>query len=99
MDNITLGQILIVGGSIMGLYALGEWVVKKFDSIMKHYTDKLDKRIDDIEEKMKANHDKVEKDMGMLKDVTYIMLSHMATNNNTNEMRKVLDKYIQENIK
>lgn len=99
MDNITLGQIALIGGSIMGLYALGEWVVKKFDSIMKHYTDRLDKRIDTIEATMKANHDKVERDMGMLKDVTYIMLSHMATNNNTNEMRKVLDKYIQENIK
>lgn len=99
MDNITLGQIAVIGGSIMGLYALGEWVVKKFDGIMKHYTDRLDKRIDTIEATMKANHDKVEKDMGMLKDVTYIMLSHMATNNNTNEMRKVLDKYIQENIK
>ena len=48
---------------------------------------------------MKANHEKVDKDMGMLKDVTYIMLSHMATNNNTKEMQKVLDKYIQENIK
>lgn len=99
MDNITLGQIAVIGGSIMGLYALGEWVVKKFDSIMKHYTDRLDKRIDVIEETMKGNHDKVEKDMGMLKDITYIMLSHMATNNNTNEMKKVLDKYIQENIK
>ena len=99
MDNITLGQVLLVGGTIMGLYAIGEWAVKKFDSIMKHYTDRLDSRIDTIEATMKANHDKVEKDMGMLKDVTYIMLSHMATNNNTNEMRKVLDKYIQENIK
>lgn len=99
MEQITLGQIAVVGASIMGLYALGEWVVKKFDSIMKHYTDRLDSRIDTIEATMKANHDKVEKDMGMLKDVTYIMLSHMATNNNTNEMRKVLDKYIQENIK
>lgn len=99
MEAITLGQILIVGGTIMGLYAIGEWVVKKFDGIMKHYTDRLDKRIDTIEATMKANHDKVEKDMGMLKDVTYIMLSHMATNNNTKEMQKVLDKYIQENIK
>lgn len=99
MENITLGQILLVGGTTMGLYALGEFVVKKFDGIMHKYTDKLDKRIDTIEATMKANHDKVEKDMGMLKDVTYIMLSHMATNNNTKEMQKVLDKYIQENIK
>lgn len=99
MENITLGQILTIGGLIMGLYALGEFVVKKFDGIMHKYTDKLDKRIDTIEATMKANHDKVEKDMGMLKDVTYIMLSHMATNNNTKEMQKVLDKYIQENIK
>lgn len=99
MDNITIGQVLAFGGLIMGLYALGEFVVKKFDGIMHKYTDKLDKRIDTIEATMKANHDKVEKDMGMLKDVTYIMLSHMATNNNTKEMQKVLDKYIQENIK
>lgn len=99
MDNITLGQIALIGGSIMGLYAIGEFIVKKFDGIMKHYTDRLDKRIDTIEATMKGNHDKVEKDMGMVKDVTYIMLSHMATNNNTKEMQKVLDKYIQENIK
>lgn len=99
MDNITIGQILAFGGLIMGLYALGEFVVKKFDGIMHKYTDKLDKRIDTIEATMKANHEKVDKDMGMLKDVTYIMLSHMATNNNTKEMQKVLDKYIQENIK
>lgn len=99
MDNITLGQVLAFGGLIMGLYAIGEFIVKKFDGVMHKYTDKLDKRIDTIEATMKSNHEKVEKDMGMLKDVTYIMLSHMATNNNTNEMRKVLDKYIQENIK
>lgn len=99
MENITLGQLLAFGGLIMGLYAIGEFIVKKFDGILHKYTDKLDKRIDAIEETMKSNHERVEKDMGMLKDVTYIMLSHMATNNNTKEMKKVLDKYIQENIK
>lgn len=99
MENITLGQLLAFGGLIMGLYAIGEFIVKKFDGILHKYTDKLDKRIDTIEETMKSNHERVEKDMGMLKDVTYIMLSHMATNNNTKEMKKVLDKYIQENIK
>lgn len=99
MDNITLGQIVLWGGTFMALVGIGEFIVKRFDNIMKHYTDKLGKRIDGIEATMNEHHQKTDKDIAMLKEVNYIMLSHMATNNNTKEMQKVLDKYITENIK
>ena len=36
-------------------------------------------------------------DMEMLKDITYQMLDHMATNNNTGGMKKVLDEYNRYN--
>lgn len=35
----------------------------------------------------------IKKDISMLSDVTYQMLDHMATNNNTGGMKEVLNKY------
>ena len=37
------------------------------------------------------------KDVEMLKDITYQMLDHMATNNNTGGMKKALDEYNRYN--
>ena len=41
----------------------------------------------------------IKDDLQMLNDVTYEMLKHMATNNNSGGMQKVLDKYVEHKIK
>ena len=41
----------------------------------------------------------VAKDVEMLSGVTYEILDHLATNNNTGGMKKALDKYVEYKIK
>ena len=43
--------------------------------------------------------DPVQKDVEMLSSVTYEILDHLATNNNTGGMKKALDKYVEYKIK
>ena len=41
----------------------------------------------------------MQKDVEMLSGVTYEILSHLATNNNTGGMKRALDKYVEYKIK
>lgn len=41
----------------------------------------------------------MKEDLEMLSSVTYEMLDHLATNNNTGGMKAALDKYVQYKIK
>lgn len=56
-------------------------VMKMLDNDKVHL-EKLDKAIEDIKELL-----------AFQSDMTYAMLSHMATNNATGEMRRALDEY------
>ena len=58
-----------------------EKVMKMLDNDKQHL-DKLDKAIEDIKELL-----------AFQSDMTYQMLDHMATNNNTGGMKKALDNY------
>ena len=58
-----------------------EKVMKMLDNDKVHL-DKLDKAMEDIKEHLTFQS-----------DMTYAMLSHMATNNATGEMRRALDEY------
>ena len=53
-----------------------------YAKLKKAFTDALDSRIDPIQ-----------KDVQKIGDITYQMLDHMSTNNNTGNMKKALDDY------
>lgn len=88
MDNITLGQIATGLALLVAIFG-------GFKYLNTMLTDTIEKQLKPVKE----GFENAQKDLSMLKEVTYIMLSHMSTNNNTKEMQKVLDKYIAENIK
>lgn len=60
---------------------LDEKIAKMLDNDKQHL-DKLDKTVEDIKELL-----------AFQSDMTYQMLDHMATNNNTGGMKKALDNY------
>ena len=60
---------------------LDEKIAKMLDNDKQHL-DRLDKAVEDIKEHLTFQS-----------DMTYAMLSHMATNNATGEMRRALDEY------
>ena len=82
MEDITLGQIKAVIGVITAL-----WVFT--DKVIKAWNNALDSKLKPLNDK----YDEMQKDITMLGDVCYQMLSHMATENNTGGMQKALDDY------
>lgn len=86
MEDITLGQIIAVIGVITAL-----WVFT--DKVIKAWNNALDSRLKPLNDK----YDDMQKDIDMLGDVCYQMLSHMATDNNTGGMQKALDEYNKYN--
>jgi len=83
MDQITLGQIATAMALLMALAG-------GFKYLKTMLTDAITNEIKPIKDGFKD----AQEDLNMLKEVTYIMLSHMSTGNNTGEMKQVLDKYI-----
>lgn len=81
MSDITLGQIVVAIGIITTILTFISKVVKPIVDVGK--------KIDEIGKDVKS----LKKDNKMLTDITYVTLSHMATNNQTGQMREVLDKY------
>lgn len=73
-----------IAGAIAIITAL--WVFA--DRITKGINGALDKKLDPMKE-----------DLEMLSSVTYEMLDHLATNNNSGGMKAALDKYVQYKIK
>lgn len=81
MNDITLGQIVIGIGIITTILAFISKVVKPITDFTK--------KIEEIGKDVKS----LKGDTKMLTDITYVTLSHMATNNQSGQMREVLDKY------
>lgn len=86
MEDITLGQIIAVIGVVTAL-----WVFT--DKVIKAWNNALDSKLKPLNDK----YDDMKKDIDMLGDVCYQMLSHMATSNNTGGMQKALDDYNKYN--
>lgn len=86
MEDITLGQIIAVIGVITAL-----WVFT--DKVIKAWNNALDSKLKPLNDK----YEEMQKDITMLGDVCYQMLSHMATENNTGGMQKALDDYNKYN--
>lgn len=86
MEDITLGQIIAVIGVITAL-----WVFT--DKVIKAWNNALDSKLKPLNDR----YDAMQKDIDMLGDVCYQMLSHMATSNNTGGMQKALDEYNKYN--
>jgi len=81
MNDVTLGQIVIGIGIITTILAFISKIVKP----IAEWT----KKIDEISSDVKA----LKKNDKMLTDITYVMLTHMSTNNASGQMKEVLDKY------
>jgi gas vesicle protein len=86
MNDITVGQIVVAIGAITALWVFADKILKKIDDI-------FDRKLKPIKEDITT----LKKDITMLSDVSYQMLDHMATNNNTGGMKAVLDKYNEYN--
>ena len=86
MEDITVGQILGVIAVITAIWIFADRVIKAWNNA-------LDNKLKPLVEK----YDDMQKDIDMLGDVCYQMLSHMATSNNTGGMQKALDEYNKYN--
>lgn len=86
MEDITIGQVL---GVIAVITAF--WIFT--DRVIKAWNNALDSKLKPLTEK----YSEMQKDIDMLGDVCYQMLSHMATDNNTGGMQKALDDYNKYN--
>lgn len=99
MENITLKDILYIIAAITAVVSFYKLVKKPFDSI----EDSL-KKIEKQNEENKKEIEGLREDFrGIQKDVTnhgdmiYQMLDHMATDNNTGNMKRCLDAYNEYN--
>lgn len=99
MDEITLGELAKWIAFIVAL-------ITGFKYLKKELTDTIQATVKDEHKFIKEDLDNIHKDIKeikedqtMLKNTTYVILSHLATNNNTKEMKKVLDKYVENAMK
>lgn len=82
MENITLGQIQSVMLFIIALGGAILTIVKATSSIVKKALEPTNQKIDELKENDEKNGDMI-----------YQILDHLATNNNTGEMKRALNEY------
>lgn len=92
---IDLNSLWIWFGGAAGAVAL-IWTfyknIKDIKAELKKPKDELNERLDRIEKKLEVM-DEVRKEQDMTNDMIYQILSHLATSNNTGNMRRCLDAY------
>lgn len=98
-SSITMAQVLYLCAGIVAIIACIEKIKKPFDKIK----DSLDK-LTEQEENKKTEMASLKNDLSNLStevqkqgDMIYQMLDHMATSNNTGNMKKCLDEYNEYN--
>lgn len=99
MENITLGQIAVGVAFIVALIKGFKYLADTITSSVKEI---VEKEVSDLKTDLEEVHKdikEIREDNTMLKNTTYTILSHLATNNNTKEMRKALDKYVENAMK
>ena len=82
MENITLGQIQSVLLFVIALCGAILTIVKATSSIIKKALEPTNRKIDELKENDEKNGDMI-----------YQILDHLATNNNTGEMKRALNDY------
>ena len=82
MEEITLGQIQSVMLFIIALGGAILTIVKATSSIIKKALEPTNQKIDELKENDEKNGDMI-----------YQILDHLATNNNTGEMKRALKDY------
>lgn len=87
MEQITLGQVV-------NLISICGVIVGAFFGVCKWFEGVLDKKLQPMKEEVTS----IKKDMRMLTKTTYNMLDHMATNNNTDNMKKLLNAFNEYNL-
>lgn len=99
MEEITLKDLLYLTAAIVALWGFIEKIVKPFKNInnalneIKGQNDIRQQENDNL----KAAIQNIKENVSKQGDMIYQMLDHMATNNNTGNMKRCLDAYNEYN--
>lgn len=99
MEQLTLKDILYILAAITAVITFFKFVKKPFDDINASLRD-IKKQNDDNKKEIEGLRDdlkEVKKDVMNHGDMIYQMLDHMATNNNSGDMKRCLDSYNEYN--
>ena len=99
MEQLTLKDILYILAAITAVVSFYKLVKKPFDDINTSLK-KIETQNDDNKkevEALKNGFKEVQKDLNNHGDMIYQILDHMATNNNTGNMKRCLDAYNEYN--
>jgi len=88
--TFTLAQMIGVIGGITAIGAFIAWIMKPFQRL-----DKLETRVDDLEE---ARKERKETDQYIMSALN-ALVNHMIDGNGISELKKVRDEYQQQIIK
>ena len=99
METITLKDILYILAAITARVSFYKLIKKPFEDINTSLK-KIEKQNDDNKKEvdgLKEVFRNMQKDLDNHGDMIYRMLDHMATNNNTGNMKRCLDAYNEYN--
>lgn len=82
MENITLTQIVGTIAIITAIWTFFKKINESIDTI-------FEKKLKPLKDEIKHLKDSVD----MQSDITYQVLDHLATNNNTGGMKRALEEY------
>ena len=99
MENITIKDVLYVLTAITAVISFYKLLKKPFDEINTSLK-KIEKQNDENKkeiEGLREDFQIIKKDVDNHGDMIYQMLDHMASNNNTGNMKRCLDIYNEYN--
>ena len=99
MESITLKDILYILAAITARVSFYKLIKKPFEDINTSLK-KIEKQNDDNKKEidgLREDFRNIQKDVTNHGDMIYRMLDHMATNNNTGNMKRCLDEYNEYN--
>lgn len=99
MEQLTVKDILYILAAITAVASFYKLIKKPFDDINTSLK-KIEKQNDDNKqeiERLASDVKVLQKDVTNHGDMIYQMLDHMATSNNTGNMKRCLDAYNEYN--
>lgn len=99
MEELTIKEVLYLIGGVVAVWGFVEKIIKPFKSINESLLAIKQQNVDkqrDMDE-LKGFVNNIKEDVSKQGDMIYQMLDHMATNNNTGNMKRCLDAYNEYN--
>lgn len=99
MEQLTLKDLLYLLAAVTAVISFYKLMKKPFDDISNSLKD-IKKQNDDNKKEIEGLRDDfkgIKKDVENHGDMIYQMLDHMASNNNTGNMKRCLDTYNEYN--